>query len=163
MTHENCRYLVHQSVSRLRVKARFSGEREGRRFFSTVSKKVLLWGLCLPDEWHYCTGMQKNSNSPTAKDQHNHLYLVDGSSFLFRAFHALPILTRPDGTPVNAVLGFTNMLMKLLDDMKANHIAVIFDSARKTFRNDIFPEYKANRPEPPDELIPHQSVSRLCA
>ena len=104
--------------------------------------------------------MQKNANSPTPKDQHNHLYLVDGSSFLFRAYHAIPILTRPDGTPVNAVLGFTNMLMKLLDDMKANHIAVIFDSARKTFRNDISPDYKANRPEPPDELIPQFGLVR---
>jgi DNA polymerase-1 len=104
--------------------------------------------------------MQKSQESPTTNDQNNHLYLVDGSSFLFRAFHALPILTRPDGTPVNAVLGFTNMLMKLLDDMKANHIAVIFDSARKTFRNDISPEYKANRPEPPDELIPQFGLVR---
>ena len=67
-----------------------------------------------------------------------HLCLVDGSSFLFRAFHALPLLTRPDGTPVNAVLGFTNMLLKLLDDLDATHLAVIFDAARKTFRNEKF-------------------------
>ena len=86
----------------------------------------------------------------TSKQQadEKHLCLVDGSSFLFRAFHALPLLTRPDGTPVNAVLGFTNMLLKLLDDIHATHLAVIFDSARKTFRNEISPEYKANRPEP---------------
>lgn len=89
-----------------------------------------------------------------------HLCLVDGSSFLFRAFHALPILTRPDGTPVNAVLGFSNMLLKLLDDLHATHLAVIFDSARKTFRNDISADYKANRPEPPDELIPQFSLVR---
>ncbi|MEC4673100.1 MAG: DNA polymerase I [Nitrospirota bacterium] len=89
-----------------------------------------------------------------------HLCLVDGSSFLFRAFHALPILTRPDGTPVNAVLGFSNMLLKLLDDLHATHLAVIFDSARKTFRNDIAEDYKANRPEPPDELIPQFPLVR---
>ena len=89
-----------------------------------------------------------------------HLCLVDGSGFLFRAFHALPVLTRPDGTPVNAVLGFTNMLLKLLDDLQATHVAVIFDSARKSFRNEIFPEYKANRPDPPDELIPQFPLVR---
>ena len=89
-----------------------------------------------------------------------HLCLVDGSGFLFRAFHALPVLTRPDGTPVNAVLGFTNMLLKLLDDLQATHVAVIFDSARESFRNEIFPDYKANRPDPPDELIPQFPLVR---
>ena len=89
-----------------------------------------------------------------------HLCLVDGSGFLFRAFHALPLLTRPDGTPVNAVLGFTNMLLKLLDDLQATHVAVIFDSARKSFRNEMFPDYKANRPAPPDELIPQFPLVR---
>lgn len=98
---------------------------------------------------------------PESKDtSEKHLCLVDGSSFLFRAFHALPILTRPDGTPVNAVMGFSNMLLKLLDDLHATHLAVIFDSARKTFRNDISADYKANRPEPPDELIPQFSLVR---
>ena len=99
------------------------------------------------------------NNTPPSSPQ-GHLCLVDGSSFLFRAFHALPILTRPDGTPVNAVLGFTNMLLKLLDDLQATHLAVIFDSARKTFRNEISPEYKAHRPEPPDELIPQFPLVR---
>ena len=89
-----------------------------------------------------------------------HLYLVDGSSFLFRAFHALPPMTRPDGTPVNAVLGFTNMLMKLLDDTDADYLAVIFDTARTSFRNDIYPEYKAHRPDPPEELIPQFALVR---
>ena len=88
------------------------------------------------------------------------LCLVDGSGFLFRAFHALPVLTRPDGTPVNAVLGFTNMLLKLLDDLQATHVAVIFDSARESFRNEIFSEYKANRPDPPEELIPQFPLVR---
>ncbi len=93
-------------------------------------------------------------------DPDRHLCLVDGSGFLFRAFHALPLLTRPDGTPVNAVLGFTNMLLKLLDDLQATHVAVIFDSARESFRNEIFPEYKANRPDPPEELIPQFPLVR---
>ncbi len=83
-----------------------------------------------------------------------HVYLVDGSGFIFRAFHGLPPMTRPDGTPVNAVYGFVTMLMKLLSETDADHIAVIFDAKRKTFRNDIYPQYKAHRPPPPDELIP---------
>ena len=90
----------------------------------------------------------------------NHLYLVDGSSFIFRAYHALPPLTREDGTPVNAVLGFTNLLLKLLNDVDADHLAVIFDSARENFRHAISPDYKANRPEPPDDLIPQFSLVR---
>ncbi|MDP6819439.1 MAG: DNA polymerase I [Alphaproteobacteria bacterium] len=89
-----------------------------------------------------------------------HLVLIDGSGFIFRAFHGLPPLTRPDGTPVNAVLGFTNMLWKLLRDSKAEYFAVIFDTSRKTFRSDIYPEYKAHRPPPPDELIPQFDLVR---
>ena len=102
--------------------------------------------------------MMMTPQSQDAPDRH--LCLVDGSGFLFRAFHALPLLTRPDGTPVNAVLGFTNMLLKLLDDLQATHVAVIFDSARKSFRNEMFPDYKANRPDPPDELIPQFPLVR---
>ena len=90
----------------------------------------------------------------------HHVVLVDASGFIFRAFHAIQILTRPDGTPVNAVYGFITMLMKLLDDMQPDHIAIIFDSARKTFRNDIDPSYKANRTEPPDELVPQFALVR---
>ncbi|NTU76646.1 MAG: DNA polymerase I, partial [Alphaproteobacteria bacterium] len=88
------------------------------------------------------------------------LYLVDGSGFIFRAFHALPPMTRADGTPVNAVYGFCNMMQKLLGELKAQHIAVIFDAARKTFRNEIYPEYKAHRPPPPPELIPQFPLIR---
>jgi DNA polymerase-1 len=88
------------------------------------------------------------------------LYLIDGSGFIFRAFHALPDLTRADGTHIGAVMGFCNMLQKLLNDQKAEHIAVIFDAARKTFRNDIYPEYKAHRPPPPPELIPQFALIR---
>lgn len=89
-----------------------------------------------------------------------HLYLVDGSGFIFRAFHAIRPLNRPDGTPVNAVFGFTRMLMKLLRDTKADHIAVIFDAARRNFRNDIYPDYKGHRPDAPEELIPQFPLIR---
>ena len=90
-----------------------------------------------------------------------HVYLIDGSGFLFRAYYGIKErLTRADGTLVNAVHGFTTMLMKLIDDTDADHIAVIFDSARKTFRNDIYPEYKANRDAPPEDLIPQFELVR---
>ena len=89
-----------------------------------------------------------------------HVYLIDGSGYIFRAYHALPPLTRPDGTPVGAVLGFSNMLLKLLRETDADHIAVIFDTARITFRNRIYDQYKANRPEPPDDLIPQFKLVR---
>ena len=88
------------------------------------------------------------------------LLLVDGSGYIFRAFHALPPMTRKDGTPVNAVYGFTAMLMKLVDDIQPDHVAVVFDVARKTFRSDIFPEYKVNRSEPPEDLIPQFALVR---
>ena len=89
-----------------------------------------------------------------------HVFLIDGSGFIFRAFHGLPPMTRPDGTPVNAVYGFTTMLLKTIEDTDADHVAVIFDKARRTFRNDIYPEYKAHRPPPPDELIPQFALVR---
>jgi len=89
-----------------------------------------------------------------------HVYLVDGSGYIFRAFHALPPLTRADGTPVNAVLGYTTMLMKLISETNADHIAVIFDAARGSFRNTIYADYKAQRPETPPELIPQFALVR---
>ncbi len=89
-----------------------------------------------------------------------HLVLIDGSGFLFRAFHALPPMARPDGTPVNAVFGFTNMLAKLLREHVGTHIAVIFDAGRTTFRNRMFEPYKSHRPPPPDELIPQFALVR---
>lgn len=94
------------------------------------------------------------------QDRNSELFLIDGSGFIFRAYHALPPLNRPDGTPVNAVLGFTNMLVKLITDMHVPNIAVIFDAARKNFRNDIYAEYKANRSETPPELIPQFPLIR---
>jgi DNA polymerase-1 len=96
----------------------------------------------------------------TAAPRTDALWLVDGSGFIFRAFHALPPLTRSDGTPVNAVLGFTNMLMKLLADLGAEAVAVIFDAKRQNFRNDIFADYKANRTDPPEELKPQFAIIR---
>src|SRR5690606_11787127 len=88
------------------------------------------------------------------------LFLVDGSGYIFRAFHALPPMTKSDGTPINAVYGFCNMLIRLLDDMEADAIAVIFDASARSFRNDIYADYKANRPEPPDELKPQFPLIR---
>ena len=92
----------------------------------------------------------------------DHFYLIDGSGYIFRAYYALPPLSRKsDGLPTGAVSGFCNMLFKLLEDSKSNdnkqkptHFAIIFDSARKNFRNKIYPEYKANRSEAPDDLVP---------
>lgn len=88
------------------------------------------------------------------------LILVDGSGYIFRAYYALPPLTRPDGTPVGAVYGFTSMLMRLLEKETEDGIAIIFDAGRKTFRNDIYPEYKAHRPPPPEDLIPQFPLMR---
>jgi DNA polymerase-1 len=88
------------------------------------------------------------------------LYLIDGSGFIFRAYHALPPLTRPDGTPVNAVMGFCNMMLKIIEEAGNDMLAVIFDSARRNFRHDIYPEYKANRGETPEDLIPQFPLIR---
>lgn len=88
------------------------------------------------------------------------LILVDGSAYIFRAFHALPPMNRKDGTPVNAVFGFTSMVMKLMEDLAPDYAIVVLDQARLTFRNDIYPEYKANRSEPPEELIPQFALIR---
>ena len=95
----------------------------------------------------------------------SHVYLVDGSGYIFRAFHALPPLTRPsDGLPVGAVHGFCAMLWKLLRESKASeaptHIAVVFDAGRESFRNEIYDKYKANRPPPPEELVPQFPLIR---
>ncbi|MEC9022527.1 MAG: DNA polymerase I [Pseudomonadota bacterium] len=89
-----------------------------------------------------------------------HLILIDGSGYIFRAYHALPPMSRPDGTPVNAVYGFTSMVLKLVDDLEADWLGVIFDTARKTFRTDIYSAYKANRPPPPDDLVPQFALIR---
>ncbi|GIX17311.1 MAG: DNA polymerase I [Rhodothalassiaceae bacterium] len=93
-----------------------------------------------------------------------HLYLIDGSGYIFRAYHALPPMTRSDGTPVNAVFGFTGMLFKLLKDLKEEerptHLAVVFDYSRITFRQDLYEQYKAQRPEAPEDLVPQFPLIR---
>jgi len=92
------------------------------------------------------------------------IVIVDGYSFVFRAYHAMPPLTRPeDGLAVGAVYGFTSMLMKLLSTMKPSHLVVVFDAGKKTYRNEIYPEYKANRPPPPEDLIPQFPLVREAA
>src|SRR5437868_7511573 len=101
-------------------------------------------------------------NTPKPND---HVFLVDGSSYIFRAYHALPPLTRKsDGLQLNAVFGFCNMLWKLLRDMKPEdkptHLAVIFDKSEKTFRTEFYPDYKAHRPPAPDDLIPQFGLIR---
>ena len=95
----------------------------------------------------------------------DHLYLIDGSGYIFRAYHALPPLSRKsDGLPTGAVSGYCNMLWKLLQDMKGwekpTHLAVVFDAGRATFRNKIYPDYKAHRPDPPEDLVPQFPLVR---
>ena len=88
------------------------------------------------------------------------LFLIDGSGFIFRAFYALPPLTNPDGIPINAVYGYCNMILNINEKFKPEQIIVVFDSKRKTFRNDIYKEYKGNRKDLPEELIPQFSIIR---
>jgi len=88
------------------------------------------------------------------------LFLIDGSGFIFRAFYAIPLLTNPEGTPINAVYGYCNMILSIFKKFKPEQIIVVFDTKRKTFRNDIYKDYKANRTEPPEELIPQFSIIR---
>src|SRR5947199_3208914 len=95
----------------------------------------------------------------------DHIFLVDGSSYIFLAYHALPPLNRKsDGLQLNAVYGFCGMLWKLLRDMKPEerptHLAVVFDKSERTFRTEFYPAYKAHRPDPPDDLIPQFGLIR---
>ena len=101
----------------------------------------------------------------SALNEGDHVFLVDGSGYIFRAYHALPPLTRKsDGLQINAVLGFCNMLWKLLNDMKPDekptHLAVVFDKSEKTFRTEFYPQYKAHRPDIPEDLIPQFPLIR---
>src|SRR5260370_28695426 len=88
------------------------------------------------------------------------LYLVDGSGFIFRAYHALPPLSTKTGLWTGAVYGFTQMLIKLETEHRPSHLAVIFDSGSRSFRNELFAEYKATRVEPPDDLKPQFGLVR---
>ena len=94
--------------------------------------------------------------------KHNRLILIDGSGYIFRAYYALPSMNRSDGTPVNAVYGFTNMLVKLIEDYGDEKLIVVFDAARENFRNRIYPDYKANRGETPEDLIPQFDLIKKC-
>jgi DNA polymerase-1 len=112
-------------------------------------------------------GPAKDPAKPAAKQpgKGDHVFLVDGSSYIFRAYHALPPLNRKsDGLQVNAVLGFCNMLWKLLRDMpeddRPTHLAIVFDKSEITFRNKLYPDYKAHRPPAPDDLIPQFALIR---
>ena len=115
------------------------------------------------DRWHSAPTMSTAASRPIKPG--DHLYLIDASGYIFRAYHALPPLTRKsDGLPVGAVQGFCNMLYKLLQQMSADdkptHIAAIFDKSSKSFRNEIYPEYKAHRPPAPEDLIPQFGLIR---
>ena len=95
-------------------------------------------------------------------NKENRLILIDGSAYIFRAYYGLPPMNRADGTPINAVFGFTNMLVKLIEDYRDDKMIVIFDAARFNFRNKIYKEYKANRGETPEDLIPQFDIIRKC-
>ena len=95
---------------------------------------------------------------------HKHLYLVDGSAYIFRAYYSLPPLTNPAGVPVGAVAGYSNMLWKLASDLHAadgpTHMAVVLDKSGTSFRNEIYDQYKANRPPAPEDLRPQFPLIR---
>ena len=101
-----------------------------------------------------------DAGEPASDPAAFHLILIDASGFIFRAYHALPPMARPDGTPVNAVFGFTNMLAQILQNHEGTHIGVVFDAGRTTFRNRLYDQYKAQRPEPPPELQPQFALVR---
>ena len=96
----------------------------------------------------------------------NHLYLVDGSSYIFRAYHRLPPLTNRHGMNVGAVYGYTAMLWKLADGLKQaegpTHMAVILDASEHTHRNEMYDQYKAHRPPPPEDLVPQFPLIRVA-
>jgi DNA polymerase-1 len=126
----------------------------------TRTPKSSLDARCVLGHGSRMDSQRTSPSSPSDAAPPETLYLVDGSGFIFRAYHALPPLTAPDGTPVGAVLGFSNMLVKLLNDFRARHIAVVFDAARRNFRYDIYSEYKANRAETPEDLVPQFPLIR---
>src|SRR5918998_1787026 len=99
-------------------------------------------------------------------EQQPHLYLVDGSSYIFRAYHRLPPLTNRHGQPAGAVYGYTTMLWKLADSLNKGdgptHMAVILDASEQTFRNELYDQYKAHRPPPPEDLVPQFPLIRVA-
>src|SRR5262245_3741404 len=97
---------------------------------------------------------------PMQESHANELWLVDGSNFVFRAYHALPPLSTKSGLPTGAVFGFTQMLLRLEEDYRPGRLAVIFDAGARSFRNELYAEYKAHRPPPPEDLIPQFAIVR---
>ena len=140
---------------------RWQKSRHNRRRRLSIAVKILKFRPCRKHP-------QKPPPKPVAVKapaKGDHVFLVDGSSYIFRAYHALPPLNRKsDGLQVNAVLGFCNMLWKLLRDMppdnRPTHLAIVFDKSEVTFRNKLYPDYKAHRPPAPDDLIPQFALIR---
>ena len=129
---------------------------------SELDLHLLFLGATAQDDWET---PYKNIVAFKALKKGDHVFLVDGSGYIFRAYHALPPLSRKsDGLQVNAVLGFCNMLWKLLREMppdnRPTHLAIVFDKSEITFRNEIYPDYKAQRPPAPDDLIPQFPLIR---
>src|SRR5262249_54028679 len=113
----------------------------------------------MPGKTSTASAKQPTPVAGRAPTRGDHVFLVDGSSYIFRAYHALPPLNRKsDGLQVNAVLGFCNMLWKLMRELKPEdrptHLAVVFDKSERTFRTEMYSDYKANRTEPPEDLRP---------
>lgn len=136
-------------------------KRTGRPTFAAMPAKSAATSAVKPAK----KAIPSAAAAPRPLKKGDHVFLVDGSGYIFRAYHALPPLSRKsDGLQVNAVLGFCNMLWKLLRDMKPEerptHLAVVFDKSEKTFRTEMYPEYKANRDAPPDDLIPQFPLIR---
>src|SRR6202050_15590 len=129
-----------------------------------MTQKTYIFAI-MPAAQKTPTKPQKPPSAAKPLKKGDHLFLVDGSGYIFRAYHALPPINRKsDGLQLNAVFGFCNMLWKLLRDMKAEdkptHLAVVFDLSERTFRTEMYPEYKAHRPEPPDDLRPQFGLIR---
>src|SRR6202050_2584335 len=129
-----------------------------------MTQKTYIFAI-MPAAQKTPTKPQKPPSAAKPLKKGDHLFLVDGSGYIFRAYHALPPINRKsDGLQLNAVFGFCNMLWKLLRDMKAEdkptHLAVVFDLSEKTFRTDMYPDYKAHRPDPPDDLKPQFGLIR---
>ena len=99
-------------------------------------------------------------HTATAEQPHPRLVLIDGSGYIFRAYHGIRPMSRPDGTPIHAVFGYTNMLLKLRETYAGDYLTVIFDASRRSFRNAFYAEYKAHRPPAPDDLVPQFPLTR---